>query len=155
MFGYYHIIFYLVVFEYPTVTRTSDRNIKARVNDSKTLQCQFNAPTVKNVTIVVWTKDDTILNSSDHYKITTFTKPAIEDLIISELVISTITPEDQGIYTCYCYYNAKLVTSSKPIISKQQIFRVYFKRGKHFTNIIIRTIIFNLQETSFQLNMSY
>ena len=117
-----------VVFDLPTVARTSDCDIKAHINDSKTLQCQFSASTVKDVTIVVWTKSGTAINSSDHYRISTFTKPAIDDLVISELTINTITAADQGRYTCYCYYNGELVTSSKPVISEQRSFRVYFKK---------------------------
>jgi len=119
-----------VVFDVPTVAKTSDRNIKAEINDTKTLQCQFNAPTVKDVTIIVWMKDDTTINSSEHYSIETFTKPAIENLLISELTINKVTSEDYGKYYCYCYYNRKLVLSSKPVISEQPSFRVYFKKRK-------------------------
>ncbi|XP_065884527.1 uncharacterized protein [Dysidea avara] len=122
----------LMVFDLPTVARTSDCDIKAHINDSKTLQCQFSASTVKDVTIVVWTKSGMAINSSDHYRISTFTKPAIDDLVISELTINTITAADQGRYTCYCYYNGELVTSSKPVISEQRSFRVYFKKRAKF-----------------------
>jgi len=118
----------LVVFDFPTVTKTSDHNIKAHINDSKTLQCQFSASTMKDVTIVVWTKDDVAINNSDHYRIRTFTKPAIDGLIISELSIDNITAADQGKYSCYCYYNRELVMSSKPVFSNQKSFRVYFKK---------------------------
>jgi len=114
-----------VVFDVPTVARTSDCNIRAHINDTTTLQCQFNASTVEDVTIVVWMKGDIVINSSDHYKIKSFTKPAIEDLIISELIISNITTADQGKYSCYCYYNRELVITNKPVISEQRSFTVY------------------------------
>jgi len=117
-----------VVFDYPTVTKTSDRNIKVHINDTATLQCQFSASSMKDVTIVVWTKDELAINSSDHYNIRTFTKPAIDDLIISDLTINNITAADQGKYSCYCYYNRELVMSSKPVISNQQYFKIHFKK---------------------------
>jgi len=117
-----------VVFHYPTIAKTSDRKIKAHINDTATLQCQFSASSVKDVTVVVWTKDDMAINSSDHYTIKTFTKPAIDDLIISDLIINSIIAADQGKYSCYCYYNRELVMSSKPVISNQKYFRIYFKK---------------------------
>ena len=122
-----------MVFDVPTVVKTSDRNIKAHINDSKTLQCQFNAPTMKDVTIVVWTKDDMAINSSDHYRITTFTKPGIDNLIVSDLTINNITAADQGKFSCYCYYNRALVTSSKSVVSEEQSFTIYFKRRGYLT----------------------
>ena len=124
-----------MVFDTPTVAKTSKRNIKAHINDSKTLQCQFNAPTMKDVTVIVWTKDDMAINSSDHYRIRTFTKPGIDDLIVSEITINNIAASDQGKYSCYCYYNRDLVTSSKPVVSEQQSFRIYFK-SRRFILII-------------------
>ncbi|XP_065884041.1 uncharacterized protein [Dysidea avara] len=122
----------MMVFDFPTVVKTSDRNIKAHINDSKTLQCQFSASTVKDVTIVVWTKDEVAISSSDHYEIRAFTKPAIEDLIISELTVNNINATDKGRYTCYCYYNGELVVSSKPVVSEQRSFRLYFKTRNKF-----------------------
>ena len=116
------------MFDVPTVVKTSDHNIKAHINDSKTLQCQFNAPTMNDVTIVVWTKNDMAINSSDHYRIKTFTKPGIENLIVSDLTINNITAADQGKFSCYCYYNRALVTSSKSVVSEEQSFTIYFKR---------------------------
>jgi len=129
----------IVVFHNPTVANSSDCNIKAQMNDNKTLQCQFNASTMKDVTIVVWIKGDTVIINSDHYKITTFTKPAIEDLIISELTINNITAADQGKYSCYCYYNRELVMTNKPVKSEQRSFTVYFyfKKRKYFYMIIM------------------
>ncbi|XP_065884965.1 uncharacterized protein [Dysidea avara] len=122
----------LMVFDVPTVVKTSDHNIKAHINDSKTLQCQFNAPTMNDVTIVVWTKNDMAINSSDHYRIKTFTKPGIENLIVSDLTINNITAADQGKFSCYCYYNRALVTSSKSVVSEEQSFTIYFKRREKF-----------------------
>jgi len=106
------------------VAKAGDHSIKADINDTAILQCQFNAPTIKDVTIVVWTKDEMAINSSDHYNIRTFTKPAIDDLIISDLTINNITATDQGKYSCYCYYNRELVMSSKPVVSEQRSFRI-------------------------------
>ena len=114
----------IVVFNVPTVAKTSAHNTKS----SKILQCQFNASTMKDITFVVWMKGDVAINSSDHYKIRTFTKPTIDDLIISELTINNIIASDQGKYSCYCYYNKELVMAKNPVISEQQSFSVYFKK---------------------------
>jgi len=86
------------VFDIPTVAKSSDNKIKAIINDSTTLQCQFNAPTMKDITVVVWTKDEMAINSSDHYTIITSPKPGHDNLIVSQLTINSITSPDQGNY---------------------------------------------------------
>jgi len=118
------------VFDVPSVVKSSDSSITAHINDSKALQCQFNAPTLQGVTIVVWMKGDMSIVSSEHYTIVTSSKPGHDSLLVSQLTINSITSADQGRYSCYCYYNTSLVKSSKQITSNEKTFRVYLKKSK-------------------------
>ena len=99
----------------------------AKLNDTISLQCQFRAAV--EVTIVVWLKDNILINDTKHYKILTDTNPGQDNLIISNLYINGATTEDQGVYECYCYYS-RMVISSKQIISDHATFNVSIKKGK-------------------------
>ena len=83
------------------------------------LQCQFNASTLKvhmyEVTVVAWKRNNIQLSNSSLYDI--IQGSSSEDVVVSTLVINN--SDYYGTYTCYCYYNNTLITSSKPIISDQ------------------------------------
>ncbi|XP_065886340.1 titin-like isoform X2 [Dysidea avara] len=121
----------LTVFDLPKVTDDPKEHIKAKLNDSISLQCQFRAPI--EVTIVVWLKDNLPVKNTQHYNIITTTNPGVDDLIVSNLNINTITSEDEGTYTCYCYYNRTMVTSSKNVISNKVSTTLHLRQGGHNT----------------------
>ncbi|XP_065884426.1 hemicentin-1-like isoform X2 [Dysidea avara] len=114
----------LSVFDLPKVTDAPNKHIKIKLNDSISLQCQFRAPI--GVTIVVWLKDNLPVKNTQHYNIITTTNPGVDDLIVSNLNINTITSENEGTYTCYCYYNRTMVTTSKYVISNKVSTTLHF-----------------------------
>ena len=81
--------------------------------EDQTLQCQFNASTLPEVTVVVWERNNIQLSNSSLYKIIQNSIP--EDRVVSTLMINM--SDYYGTYTCCCYYNNSLVTSTKTIKS--------------------------------------
>ena len=75
----------------------------------QTLQCKFIASTIPEVAVVVWEKNSIQLSNSSLYNIIQNSIP--EDQVISILTINS--SDYYGTYTCYCYYNNSLVTSTK------------------------------------------
>ena len=94
------------VFNTPKVIAGPNKHIKTKLNDSISLQCQFRAPF--EVTIVVWLKDNLPVKNTQHYN---------------------ITSEDEGIYTCYCYYNRTVVTTSKYVVSNEMSTTLHLRKG--------------------------
>ena len=81
----------------------------------KTLQCQFIASALPEVTVTAWGRNGTLLSNSSLYNIIqNFTA---EGVVVSTLMINS--SDYYGTYTCYCYYNTSLVTSSKPVVFNQ------------------------------------
>ena len=111
----------------PRVISGLQKHIKVKFNDTVSLQCQFRAAV--EVTIVVWLKDNLPVKNTQHYNIITATNPGVEDLIVSNLNINSITSEDEGTYVCYCYYNRSMVTSSKPVVSNEMSTTVHVSTG--------------------------
>ena len=90
-----------------------------KLNDDQSkimLQCQFNASAIPGVTVGVWKRNDMQLFNASLYQISQESGPGVEDQVISTLTINS-SNNYYGTYTCYCYYNRSLVTSSKPITS--------------------------------------
>ena len=116
------------MFDKPKVIVGPKKHIRTKLNDSISLQCQFRAPI--EVTIVVWLKDNLPVKNTQHYNIITTTNPGVDDLIVSNLNINTITSEDEGTYTCYCYYNTTMVTTSKYVVSKEMSTIILLRKGK-------------------------
>ena len=79
------------------------------------LQCKFNASTLPEVTVVVWERNNIHLSNSSLYNVIQSSHG--EDQVESTLTINS--SDYYGTYTCYCYYNNSLVTSSKSIMSDQ------------------------------------
>ena len=105
---------YIVVLMIPILLRGP-----INLNDDQSkimLWCQFNASTIPGVTVVVWKRNFIQLLNSSLYQITQDSSLTVEDQVISTLTINS-SNDYYGIYTCYCYYNSSLVTSSKPITS--------------------------------------
>ena len=81
---------------------------------------------MEGATIVVWLKDSAELINYDN---DTKPVPGRDNEVISILHIENFSLEDQGNYTCYCYYNKTLVTSDKTISSKHATFYVHTNCG--------------------------
>ena len=83
------------------------------------LQCQFNASTLRvhtyEVTVVAWKRNNIQLSNSSLYNI--IQGSSSEDVVVSTLMINS--SDYYGTYTCYCYYNNSLITSSKHFTSDQ------------------------------------
>ena len=111
-------IVYIAVYNRPKLT-TGPEDVSAKISQDVRFTCEFEASTQPGVSIVVWLKDDfAVLHSSSHYTIsnTPVTGSSINentDHFISTLSISSVTDDDEGKYSCYCYYNKTIVTSTK------------------------------------------
>ena len=106
-------ITYTVVYALPEVT-TGPEDVTPKTSQNVRFTCEFKAPTQAGVSIVVWLKDDfAVIHSSSHYKISVNTIGENTDHFISTLSILSVTDEDEGKYTCYCYYNTTMVISTK------------------------------------------
>jgi len=111
---------HIVVYAFPEVV-SGPKNVTARLSQNVQFTCEFRAPTYAGVSIVVWLKDGFgVILSSAHYNITSVNSLMTTDSIkgesyhlMSSLSILNITDDDEGKYTCYCYYNTSLVTSIK------------------------------------------
>ena len=77
---------------------------------------------MEGATIVVWLKDQIEITGYDNE-----TKPVEgeDNELISILRIKHFSHDDQGDYTCYCYYNKSIVTSHKTIASDRVTVHVY------------------------------
>lgn len=70
---------------------------------------------MEGVTIVVWLKDGSMIQNQDHYDIKSGPVYGKDNEIKSTLTVNNFTDEDQGTYTCYCYYNSSMVVSKSDI----------------------------------------
>ena len=73
---------------------------------------------MEGATIVVWLKDHSVISGYDNE---TKPIPGKDNEVLSILKINKFSHEDQGRYTCYCYYNESLVKSNKQITSDQAV----------------------------------
>ena len=73
---------------------------------------------MEGATIVVWLKDHSVISGYDNE---TSPVPGKDNEVLSILNINKFSHEDQGRYTCYCYYNESLVKSDKQITSDQAV----------------------------------
>ena len=106
----------------PKILSSSAGDICTTINSNESLHCLFNAATMEGATIVVWLKDQSVISGYDNE---TRPVPGKEDEVISILNVKNISQEDQGRYTCYCYYNKSIVMSDKPVISDQAVASVH------------------------------
>ena len=102
----------------PKIISSSGDDICATINSSESVHCLFNAATMEGATIVVWLKDHSEISGYDNE---TRPIPGKDDEVMSILNIKKFSHEDQGRYTCYCYYNKSIVTSDKTVISDQAV----------------------------------
>lgn len=100
----------------PKIISSFGSEVCATLNTSVSLHCLFNAATMKGTTIVVWLKDHSEISG---YENETRPVQGKDNELISILHIINFSHEDQGKYTCYCYYNRGTVTSDQTIISDQ------------------------------------
>ena len=91
-------------------------DVTTRLSHDVQFTCKFRGPTQDGVSLVVWLKDDFYeIKSSPHYNISLTVSPVENDTnhFVSTLDILSVSDDDEGKYTCYCYYNTTLVTSTK------------------------------------------
>ena len=77
---------------------------------------------MEGATIVVWLKDQIEITGYDNE-----TKPVEgeDNKLKSTIYIKSFSRDDQGDYTCYCYYNKSIVTSDKTVTSDQATVHVH------------------------------
>ena len=99
----------------PKVTSSSDSKV-CSTTSNVTLYCSFTAAIMEGVTVIVWEKDGLKIDGYDNE-----TEPVQgrDNELISTLHINNFSYEDQGEYTCHCFYNESLVRSHEPITSDQ------------------------------------
>ena len=108
------------MFTTPKIINSSASEVCATLNENVKIYCTFNASTMDGATIVVWLKDHTVISGYNNE-----TRPVEDNGILSILNFESFTHEDQGKYTCYCYYNQSIVTSTKPVTSDQATVNVH------------------------------
>jgi len=115
----YALLTHAVVYSIPEVIN-GPTDVSTKATQNVQFKCEFKAPTLAGVSIVVWLKDDfSVIQSSSHYSISVNPSVAVgavgenTDRFISTLSIFSVTSEDTGKYSCYCYYNTTMVTSTK------------------------------------------
>ena len=106
----------------PKIISSSSSEVCAIVNDSVSLHCTFIAATMEGATIVVWLKDQSEITGYDNE---TEHVPGEDNVLVSILHMKIFRLEDQGEYTCYCYYNQSIVKSDKPVTSDNTTFNVH------------------------------
>ena len=149
---------YTAVFNTPKIINSSANEVCATLNDSVKIYCTFNASTIDGATIVVWLKDHTVISGYDNE-----TRPVEDNVILSILNFESFTREDQGEYSCYCYYNQNMVTSDNLVTSDQATVNVHIdcasgkgKPGYIITGYILYNWwISSLTETTIPLKVDY
>ena len=111
-------VIYTAVLNTPKILSSSAGDICTTINSSESLHCLFNAATMEDATIVVWLKDHSVISGYDNE---TRAVPGKDNEVMSILNIKKFSHEDQGRYTCYCYYNESLVKSDKQVTSDQAV----------------------------------
>ena len=94
---------YVVVIERPklTIGPTDATGIKKR--DSVHFKCHFNASLkIQYLALCGWLKDGDPANNGDKWQIA---QPGYENHLICRFNITIALTNDEGSYTCYCYYN--------------------------------------------------
>jgi len=105
------------------------KNVRASTGAEVSFTCHLEAPTKPGVSVIVWLKNDFQVTESSHFTISTTTEPTSKFQITTTLTISSVTTEDDGKYTCYCYYNRSMVTSSQYVTSNQKSASLHVKDG--------------------------
>ena len=110
------------MFTAPKIINSSASEVCATLNDSVKIYCTFNTSTIDGATIVVWLKDHTVINGYDNE-----TNPVggKDNVLSSVLYMKRFTHEGQGEYSCYCYYNQSIVTSTRPVTSDHATVNVH------------------------------
>ena len=113
----------------PEVIR-GPRSVRASVGETVHFSCSMKSLSITGASIIVWLKDDFQVTDPSHYTIITTADPTSKDHITTTLTISSVTNEDDGKYTCYCYYNRSMVTSSQYVTSNQLSAKLHVKSGE-------------------------
>ncbi|XP_065885439.1 hemicentin-1-like isoform X2 [Dysidea avara] len=135
----------LTVYKQPNVIK-GPKNVRTSAGETVNLTCTIETPTKPSVSIIVWLKDDFEVTQTPHYTITTTADPTTKYLLTTTLTISSVTSEDNGKYTCYCYYNRSMVTSSHYVTSNQKSASLHVKNGSELSDqskiaVIIATTV--------------
>ena len=113
---------YTGVLTIPKIINNLDNEVCAAINDNVSLHCTFNASTMEGATIVVWLKDQSEITGYDNE---TKRVPGEDNVLLSTLYIQGFSHDDQGDYTCYCYYDKSTVISDNTITSDRATVYVY------------------------------
>ena len=96
---------FLAVFVRPTLIM-GPTSVAVKQNKITHFECRFNASVQKHLSIVEWLKDGTNIIASSKYLITIGIEP---ELLFTELSITNVSRNDEGIYSCKCYYNTTVL----------------------------------------------
>ncbi|XP_065920649.1 uncharacterized protein [Dysidea avara] len=93
-------------------------NVTIKKNNVAHFKCQCNSSTLQYFTLFKWLRDsNTIANDNNKYQISGGPVSHQVNMVYSELSILNVTEDDEGSYSCYCYYNQTML--SRIHISKQ------------------------------------
>lgn len=123
------------MFNRPKVIK-GPKNVRTSTGETVNFTCNIEAPKNHGVSIIVWLKNDFEVTQSSKNTITTIVDPTTRNLLTTTLTISSVTDEDNGKYTCYCYYNRSMVTSAQYVTSNQKSANLHVKNGKFYMYVI-------------------
>lgn len=102
---------YVAVLVRPTLIFTP-RNITVEENGVAHFECNFITSMQEHLVIIEWLKDGLDISStSSKHLVVEGRDPQDKTLIFSMLKITGVSKDDEGIYSCSCYYNTTTLDS--------------------------------------------
>ena len=99
-----------------SLSSLNKRCVERNEGQSAELTCIYNASTNLNITITTWRFNGELLKENlSHYTI--ITKPGGDprnlNRVLSRLILSNLTSDNGGTYTCQCVYNSTAIAGHK------------------------------------------
>ena len=91
-----------MVIERPILTRGLTDIIGVTEYEGIHFECHFNSSLIKYLAICEWLKDGDPTSNGDKWQII---EPGFENHLICGFNITSVSVDDEGNYSCYCYYN--------------------------------------------------
>ncbi|XP_065885161.1 uncharacterized protein [Dysidea avara] len=99
---------YLTVYKRPTIMKGPDSRTLHK-HDRVKFTCKFVASSLEHFTHAAWMRNDDPSNISTKAVFTNQTMPGNDTHFVYSLSISDVTESDEGIYSCYSYYNQTIL----------------------------------------------
>lgn len=88
---------------------TPPGNLTIKKHANAKFQCHFRASTIEYVTIIKWFKDEYIITNTTKYQVIQRPDSQKDNVMFSVLNVLGVSKDDEGNYSCYCYYNETIL----------------------------------------------